>query len=77
VFVDGQPAGTWYNAGVSRKGANGNSRCWRDDDFPLPKALTAGKRSIDIRIEHVPTTTPENTVWTSANYKLFSLTMTS
>jgi hypothetical protein len=65
VYVDGAYAGTWYNAGASRAGAG---RCWRDDDFPLPKSLTAGKRSIQIRIDN---TTP-GAEWTSADYRLFS-----
>lgn len=76
VFVDGQPAGTWYNAGVSSStGQDGHDRCWRDDDFPLPRSLTAGKSSITIRIDNRTTTTPPNTVWTSAEYQLASFVL--
>jgi hypothetical protein len=67
VFVDGAFAGTWYNAGAS-----GGARCWRDDDLPLPRTLTQGKRSVDVRIEPVPTTAPPNTAWTAAEYAMFS-----
>jgi hypothetical protein len=72
IYVDGQPAGTWYNAGVSRKtGYDGHDRCWRDDDFPLPKSLTAGKDSITIRIDN-DTLNQADRVWTAAAYQLFS-----
>ncbi|WP_163506607.1 DUF2961 domain-containing protein [Fodinicola acaciae] len=72
AYVDGQPAGTWYNAGVSRKtGYDGHDRCWRDDDFPLPKSLTAGKNSITIRIDNDTLNQPDR-VWTAASYQLFS-----
>jgi hypothetical protein len=76
VFVDGLPAGTWYNAGVSsRVGQDGHDRCWRDDDFPLPRSLTAGKSSVTIRIDNQHTTAPPNTVWTSAQYQLYSFVL--
>jgi hypothetical protein len=76
VFIDGTFAGAWYNAGASRKtGDVHTDRCWRDDDIPLPKSLTAGKRSINIRIDNVATASPQNTVWTAADYKLFRFTM--
>jgi hypothetical protein len=72
VFVDGQPAGTWYNAGVSRKtGFDGHDRCWRDDDFPLPKSLTAGKSSVTIRIDNDTLNQPSR-IWTASTYQLFS-----
>lgn len=73
VFVDGQPAGTWYNAGASSGiGQDGHDRCWRDDDFPLPRSLTAGKSRVTVRIDNSATTTPPNTVWTAAEYQLYS-----
>jgi hypothetical protein len=65
VYIDGISAGTWYNAGGSPAGAG---RCWRDDDFPLPKSLTAGKRSVQIRLDNAR----PGTGWTSADYRLFS-----
>lgn len=76
VFVDGQPAGTWYNAGASSRVAqDGHDRCWRDDDFPLPRSLTAGKSSVTIRIDNRETTTPANPAWTSAEYQLYSFVL--
>ncbi len=76
VFVDRQPAGTWYNAGASTKaGHDGHDRCWRDDDFPLPRSLTAGKSMITIRLDNVATITPSNTMWTAAEYQLYSFVL--
>jgi len=60
VFVDGQFAGTWDNPGAS------SGRCWSEDDFPLPRSLTAGKASVSIRLGNL---TGE---WTAADYRLFS-----
>ncbi|GDY33298.1 hypothetical protein GTS_49310 [Gandjariella thermophila] len=67
VSVDGAFAGTWYTPG----GSANPGRCWRDDDFPLPASLLAGKRSITIRLDHVATGAPPNTAWTAAEYTLF------
>ena len=72
VLVDGRFAGTWYNAGASPRTGHGTDRCWRDDDFPLPRSLTAGKSSITITIVAETTSSPPNTVWTAASYSLFS-----
>jgi hypothetical protein len=69
VQVDGQPAGTWYNPGVSPKtGYDGHNRCWRDDEFVLPADLTQGKSSVAIQIK----STGSNTAWTASDYKLYS-----
>jgi hypothetical protein len=66
VYLDGVPAGTWYNPGASRKALRGETdRCWRDDDFPLPRSLLAGRSSVEVRIEAAP-------VWTAARYEMFS-----
>jgi hypothetical protein len=60
------PAGTWYDPGVSRKALRGETdRCWRDDDFPLPRSLLAGRSSVEVRVEAAP-------VWTAARYEMFS-----
>jgi hypothetical protein len=66
VYLDGVFAGTWYNPGVSRKALPGETdRCWRDDDFPLPRSLTAGRSSVEVRVDAAP-------VWTAARYEMFS-----
>jgi hypothetical protein len=64
VYVDGTLVGCWYRAGGN------NDHRWRDDDFMIPAKYTSGKKSIKIRIEHVPTTVD----WTEFTYSLYSLT---
>lgn len=71
VLIDGHFAGTWYNPGASR--TPGPNRCWRDDDLPLPRALTAGKHEITIRIADAAPD-PHVTPWTAASYQLFAFT---
>ena len=72
VFVDGQFAGTWYDAGVSPgQGVDGHPRCWRDEDFPLPASLTAGKTTVTISLQFVPTHDPQNSAWTAASYQMY------
>ena len=44
VYVDGHPAGTWYNP------QRNCSERWRDSSFRLPAALTAGRSQIAVRI---------------------------
>lgn len=76
VYLDGNFAGTWYDAGASRgTGVDGHLRCWRDEDFPLPAALTAGKSSVNVRIAFLPTTDPQDSEWTAFRYSLFSFVM--
>jgi hypothetical protein len=60
VYLDGNFAGTWYNPGTT------TGRCWSDNDFPLPKTLTADKQSVTIRI------VPIANEWTAARYQTFS-----
>src|SRR5262249_26743007 len=73
VFLDGRFAGTWYNAGVPRKARTGETdRCWRDDDFPLPRSLTTGRSSVEIRVENVTTADPPTAAWTASQYQMFS-----
>jgi hypothetical protein len=44
VFVDGEPAGTWYHA-------DGNPYLrWVDSDYDLPASLTKGKKSLEIKL---------------------------
>lgn len=72
VYVDGQFAGTWYDAGVSsRPGIDGHPRCWRDEDFPLPSSLTAGKHAVTISLRFVETQHPRNTAWTATDYQMY------
>jgi hypothetical protein len=72
VYVDGRFAGTWYDAGASLHSDNaGHPRCWRDEDFPLPASLTAGKRVVTISLHFVATSHPHNTVWTATDYQVY------
>lgn len=73
IFLDGQPAGTWYSAGAStRVDRDGNVRRWREEEFPLPPTLTMGKHTVTVRVEFVPTTDPPNIAWTEFHYQLYS-----
>lgn len=76
IYLDGHFAGTWYDAGASNgTGIDGHRRCWRDEDFPLPAALTAGKSSVNVRIVFVPTTDPQDSEWTAFRYSMFCFVM--
>ncbi len=78
IYLDGSFAGTWYDAGVSKgAGVDGHRRCWRDEDFPLPPSLTAGKSSVHVRIAFLPTTDPQNSNWTASRYSMFSFVLPS
>lgn len=43
VYVDGVFAGWWYDPGIA-------AGRWRDSDFEVPPALTAGKSLLDVRV---------------------------
>lgn len=74
VFIDGEFAGTWYNPGsFDGPGADAQPHRGRDDELPLPPALTADKSSIRVEIRVVPTTDPPNRTWTEFAYRLYSL----
>lgn len=76
IYLDGNFAGTWYNAGASNgMGVDGHRRCWRDEDFPLPASLTAGKSSVNVRIAFTPATDPQNSEWTAFHYSMFSFVL--
>jgi len=78
IYLDGNFAGTWYDAGASHgAGVDGHRRCWRDEDFPLPASLTTGKSSVDVRVVFLPTTDPRNSDWTAFRYSLYSFVMPS
>jgi hypothetical protein len=70
--VDGQLAGTWYDAGVSSKvGVDGHPRCWRDEDFPLPPSLTREKAFVKVSLRFIPTNNPQNSAWTASAYQMY------
>jgi hypothetical protein len=64
VFVDGQPAGTWYHADQ-----NPFLR-WYDSDFDLPPDLTRGKSELKIRLVVKPGQGAGP--WTDFRYEIFS-----
>ena len=73
VFIDGQFAGTWYDAGVSPgAGVDGHPRCWRDEDFPLPASLTRGKTTVRVSLRFIPTSNPQDSAWTATDYQMYS-----
>jgi len=73
IFVDGQPADTWYTGGYfDGPDIDGHLRRWREEEFPLLAALTAGKSTIVIRVEFLPTADPPNIAWTEFRYQLYS-----
>ena len=74
IYVDGRFAGTWYSAGgVRGRDLDGLERRWRDEEFPLPPALTAGKFAITVRVQYLPTADPPDRAWTEFSYRLYSL----
>ena len=74
IYVDGRFAGTWYSAGsVQGRDLHGLERRWRDEEFPLPPALTAGKSAITVRVQYLPTTDPPDRAWTEFSYRIYSL----
>lgn len=76
IFIDGQPAGTWYSAGASRGvDSEGQQRCWRDEDFPLPASLTHGKSLVTVRIQFMPTNNAQNSSWTAFQYQMYSFVL--
>jgi hypothetical protein len=77
IYLDNAFAGIWYDAGASHRiDGDGHKRCWRDEDFPLPASLTAGKAAVTVRIEFVPTTEPQNSTWTAFRYQMYSFVTT-
>ncbi len=76
IYVDGHFAGTWYSAGSSHSvDIDGQRRCWRDEEFPLPVALTQGKAAVRIRIQFDPTNDPQNSAWTAFRYQMYSFVL--
>lgn len=62
VYVDGTRVGAWYRAGS-------NAGRWRDDDFRISAAFTAGKSSIILRIVFVSS----DADWNEFTYWVYSL----
>ena len=78
IYIDGRFAGTWYTAGESnRTDGDGHMRCWREEEFPLPASLTAGKASVTVLVEFLPTTNPQNRTWTAFRYQMYSFVLPS
>src|SRR6266702_2765334 len=78
IYLDNAFAGTWYDAGASNgTGVDSHRRCWRDEDFPLPASLTAGKSAVTVRIEFVPTSNPRDSEWTAFRYQMYSFVLPS
>ena len=76
ITLDGHFAGTWYNAGSAITNNHpGPQRCWREEDFPLPASLTAGKTAVNIQITFVSTSNPSNRSWTAFRYQLYSFVL--
>ncbi len=76
LYVDGQFAGVWYTAGASnRTDSDGHARRWREEEFPLPAAMTTGKSAVTIRVEFVATSDPPNTTWSEFHYQMYSFVM--
>ncbi len=66
VYVDGQPVTerTWYVADRNPY------RRWLEDEFEIPPAHTAGKESIRLRLEFIPSGDAPG--WSEAHYWAFS-----
>lgn len=70
--ADWQPAGVWYLAGsntcvmsrpreelgATEHNVQTSNRRFRDDEFLLPRALTAGRRAIRVRVQSTPVERP-------------------
>lgn len=61
IEVDGETAGTWFNPGRNKW------KIWAEDDLILDPRLTAGKRSLRIRV------VPLSSVFSAVEYKVFSI----
>jgi D-arabinan exo alpha-(1,3)/(1,5)-arabinofuranosidase (non-reducing end) len=76
IYLDGSFAGTWYDAGISNGvGVDGHHHCWRDEDYPLPASLTAGKSSVQVHIVFLHTSEPQNRDWTAFRYSMYSFVL--
>lgn len=76
IYIDGQFAGTWYSASnFTGADIDGHVRRWREEEYPLPASLTQDKIMVTVRVEHVPTSDPPNTVWTEFRYQMYSFVM--
>jgi len=63
VYVDDALVGEWYRAG-------GNPfHQWRDDDFMIPASYTAGKSSVQIKVQFLSSSRD----WNEFHYSLYSL----
>jgi len=63
VSVDGVLAGTWYQAGSNP------SHGWKEDDFMIPAAHTAGKNTITIKVQFISSAID----WNEFHYALYTV----
>jgi hypothetical protein len=96
VFVGDAPAGIWYLAGsntcvfsgppdelgATRQVVQTSNRRFRDDEFLLPRALTAGRSSIRVRVKFTPVAIPlfpghplPELAWSEMRYTAYSFVM--
>jgi hypothetical protein len=96
VLVDGKPAGIWYLAGSntcvfsSPAGELGgtlhvvqtSNRRFRDDEFLVPRNLTAGRSAIRVRVKFTPVHTPlfpdhplPELAWSEIRYTAYSFVL--
>lgn len=64
VWIDGEYAGLWYDAGSNPY------HCWRDSDFLIPAQMTAGKASISVEVRFRSAPLGD---WTEFSYWALSL----
>ena len=63
VYVNGVPAGVWYDAGQN------TYHRFRDSEFMIPRPLTHGQSEITVRIESISA----DSDWTEFHYWVFAL----
>ncbi|RKX45309.1 MAG: hypothetical protein DRP64_04915 [Verrucomicrobia bacterium] len=63
VSVDGVLVGTWYQAGSNP------FHGWREDDFMIPAAYTAGKNTITVKVQFVSSAVD----WNEFHYALYTV----
>jgi hypothetical protein len=95
---DWKPAGVWYLAGsntcvfssppgelgAAQHVAQTSNRRFRDDEFLIPRDLTAGRSAIRVRVKFTPVPTPlypgyplPELAWSEIRYTAFSFVMPS
>ena len=67
VFVDDAAVGEWFSPDCTFSNKN---RRWVDTEFWIPSGFTAGKESIELRLERAPLGTNS---WTEYAYQVFAV----